>query len=391
MSKLIEITGKAISGEWGTDDETGTGIPVLRTTNFTNTGIINYSNVVTRDIKKKNISDKFLCNGDIIIEKSGGSDTQPVGRVVYFEGEDNKYLFNNFTGLLRIKNQNNCFPKYLFYALYSNYQNGGTLPFQNKTTGLHNLKIDDYLNSFEIPLPPLEEQKQIAATLDKVTDLIDKRRKQLEKLDELVKARFVEMFGEPMINSKGYKLDTYGNLFELNAGGTPSKKESKYWDGGTISWIGSNMCQNEIIYKNDGKYITEDGYIHSSARKFPIDTVLIALVGATIGKTALLKFETTTNQNVLGIRKIKETSNNPYFVFYYTQGLYNKFLEIGDGGFSMASKDFVSKLPFPIVPLDLQNQFADFVTQIDKQKSLTKQSLEKLETLKKSLMQEYFG
>ena len=124
---------------------------------------------------------------------------------------------------------------------------------------------------------------------------------------------------------------------------------------------------------------------------FPIDTVLIALVGATIGKTALLKFETTTNQNVLGIRKIAESSNNPYFVFYYTQGLYNKFLEIGDGGFSMASKDFVSKLPFPIVPIDLQNEFATFVEQTDKLKLEVKKSLEKLETLKKSLMQQYFG
>ena len=176
------------------------------------------------------------------------------------------------------------------------------------------------------------------------------------------------MFGDPMLNTKGFQLVPYGSLFELNAGGTPSKKESKYWDGGTISWIGSNMCQNEIIYQNDGKYITEDGYNNSSARMFPIDTVLIALVGATIGKTALLKFETTTNQNVLGIRKIAESSNNPYFVFYYTQGLYNKFLEIGDGGFSMASKDFVSKLPFPIVPINLQNQFAEFVEQTDKLK-----------------------
>jgi type I restriction enzyme S subunit len=98
MAKLIDITGKAISGEWGNDDETGNGIPVLRTTNFTNTGIINFSNVITRDIQKKNISEKYLRNGDIIIEKSGGSDTQPVGRVIFFEAEENKYLFNNFTG-----------------------------------------------------------------------------------------------------------------------------------------------------------------------------------------------------------------------------------------------------------------------------------------------------
>ena len=81
MAKLIEITGKVLSGEWGTDDESGNGVPVLRTTNFTNEGIVDYSNVVTRTIQKKNIDAKYLRKGDIIIEKSGGSDKQPVGRV----------------------------------------------------------------------------------------------------------------------------------------------------------------------------------------------------------------------------------------------------------------------------------------------------------------------
>lgn len=173
MAKLIELTGKAISGEWGSDDETGEGIPVLRTTNFTNFGIIDYSDVVTRTITKSNIQNKYLRKGDIIIEKSGGSDKQPVGRVVYFEGEDNKYLFNSFTGLLRVIDYTICYPKYLFYALFSNYQRGGTIPFQNKTTGLHNLKTDEYVKSCDIPLPPLETQQQIAATLDKVTHTID--------------------------------------------------------------------------------------------------------------------------------------------------------------------------------------------------------------------------
>ena len=74
MAKLIEITGKALAGEWGTDDETGEGIPVLRTTNFTNEGVVDYSDVVTRTITKKNIGEKFLRAGEIIIEKSGGSD-----------------------------------------------------------------------------------------------------------------------------------------------------------------------------------------------------------------------------------------------------------------------------------------------------------------------------
>ena len=70
MAKLIDITGNALSGEWGTDDKNGVGVPVLRTTNFTNEGAVDYNDVVTRIITKKNIEEKFLHKGDIIIEKS---------------------------------------------------------------------------------------------------------------------------------------------------------------------------------------------------------------------------------------------------------------------------------------------------------------------------------
>ena len=240
-------------------------------------------------------------------------------------------------------------------------------------------------------MPTLDQQKIFVEEMDSLVALISARREQLARLNELVKSRFIELFGDPMTNSHGYVLKKYGDLFELNAGGTPSKQKSEYWDKGTISWIGSNMCQNTIIYENDGNYITEEGLKHSSARMFPVDTVLIALVGATIGKTALLKFETTTNQNVLGVRGIRESGYTPEFIFYYTQGLYQKFLNIGDGGFAMASKGFISELPVPVVDLALQEQFSAFIEQTDKSKLAVKQSLEKLETLKKSLMQQYFG
>lgn len=192
MAKLLEITGKAISGEWGQDDDTGTGIPVLRTTNFTNEGFVNYKNVVTRSISKKNIAEKYLRHGDVIIEKSGGSDKQPVGRVIFFEGEENKYLFNNFTGLLRVQNPEEWLPKYVFYALYTYYRNGGTRAFENRTTGLHNLQVDNYVKSVDIPKLSYRKQQHICETLDHVRDAVAYRERQLTKLDELIKYRFVE-------------------------------------------------------------------------------------------------------------------------------------------------------------------------------------------------------
>ena len=196
MAKLIEITGKALSGEWGIDDQTGEGIPVLRTTNFTNEGVVDYKNVVTRTITKKNIEEKFLRKGDIIIEKSGGSDKFPVGRVIYFEGEDNTYLFNNFTGLLRVKNQEIWYPRYVFYSLFANYRRGGTRMFENKTTGIHNLKLAHYISQYEVNEIVKEEQISVCDKLDKLYVIINEMKQQLRLLDDLIKARFVEMFGD---------------------------------------------------------------------------------------------------------------------------------------------------------------------------------------------------
>lgn len=165
MTKLFAITGKPISGEWGTDAEEGNGIPVLRTTNFTNTGKIDYSNVVMRNINKNDLTNKYLKKGDIILEKSGGSDKQPVGRVVYFDGPDDTYLFNNFTGLLRVKEQKEWLPKYVFWALYASYKQGKTRQFENKTTGLHNLQSDAFVKKTDIKQVDFCKQIEISAIL----------------------------------------------------------------------------------------------------------------------------------------------------------------------------------------------------------------------------------
>ena len=168
-------------------------------------GVINYDNVVTRIITKKDIEEKYLKQGDIIIEKSGGSDKQPVGRVVFFEGIEHQYLFNNFTGLLRIREKEKWEPKYVFYSLYANYKNGGTKVFENKTTGLHNLKTDDYVSRFEVKDRTIEEQKSICEKLGMICEIIKLQEEQLINLDNLIKSRFVEMFGDPVVNDRNWQ------------------------------------------------------------------------------------------------------------------------------------------------------------------------------------------
>ena len=344
------------------------------------------------DISNKEylLKDKGAVEGSVKAQKNDVlvSKVRPSRGAITILKEDNIVVSNAFVVLSA--NESLCMHKYLFYALQSkkflNYlgsnSKGATYPTCSK---------NDVLN-FDIGLDrTLNTQKNIVDTFERLSKIIKCKKQQLSEYDQLIKSRFVEMFGNPMDKSEKFIYSTYGDKFELNAGGTPSKSNPDYWNNGTISWIGSNLCQNVILYSNDGKFITKEGFKNSSTRLFPVDTVLIALVGATIGKTALLKFETTTNQNVLGVRGIKEAGYNPYFVYMYTQGLYQKFMDIGDGGFNMASKAFISQLYIPEIDISLQNEFAILVQQVDKLKFSVQKSLDETKELFDSLMQEYFG
>ena len=174
--KLSEIFDSPISGEWGTELQEGQqGYKVIRTTNFTNQGRLNLSDIVSRNIDIDKCSKKVLQVGDIIIEKSGGSPNQPVGRVVFFDVTEDEYYFcNNFTAILRPKEF--VYPKYGLYLMKMLYIQRKVLKFQNKTTGIINLKLNDYLNQTSINLPSFETQERIANILDQAQELIDKRK-----------------------------------------------------------------------------------------------------------------------------------------------------------------------------------------------------------------------
>ena len=153
--KLTDIC-EVITGEWGTEisENSQNIVSVIRTTNFLNNGKIDIENkeLIKRDIEKNKIEQKQLKKGDIIIEKSGGSPNQPVGRVVFFSLNSNEILLcNNFTSILRIKGNINS--KYVFYFLRNSYKNKKVLKFQNKTTGIINLKLQNYLDGNHIFLP----------------------------------------------------------------------------------------------------------------------------------------------------------------------------------------------------------------------------------------------
>lgn len=392
MAKLIEITGKVLSGEWGTDDESGNGIPVLRTTNFTNEGIVDYSNVVTRTIQKKNIDAKYLRKGDILIEKSGGSDKQPVGRVIYFDGPESTYLFNNFTGLLRVKNQAVWLPRYVFYSLFHNYRKGGTRPFESKTTGLHNLKTDDYISRYEVLEAPISEQQSICKQLDYVYDIIKTRQQQLQKLDELIKARFVELFGDPLSNSKGWPEYLLTNVCSaIFGGGTPSKSHPEYFTG-SIPWVSPKDMKMPII-SDSIDHITDEAVAHSTTNFVPENSVLMVIRSGVLKHTlpvAINNIPVTINQDMKAF--VPNSLVTPTFLMYYFKAIESDVLS-GVRGVTADNIDFKSfQKRFLIVPpISVQEKFSSFVEQVNKSKVAVQKSLDEAQLLFDSLMQHYFG
>ena len=282
------------------------------------------------------------------------------------------------------KSENLC-KRYLVFALRG-------IDMSDVITGAAQPQITrQSLTPKKLPVPPLSEQQRIVSELDLLSSIIEKKKAQLKEYDQLAQSIFYDMFGDPVTNEKGWEVKRLGDEFEVSSGGTPSTKKSEYWDDGDISWIGSNMCQNQILFKNDGKFITKDGYEHSSAKMYKKGFVLVALVGATIGKVALLNFDTTTNQNIAGINVPSNKDFDPIFVFYLIQSLYCFFENIGDGKFKMANLSFVRSLPIIKPSYEFQQSFASKIEAIERQKALIQQSITEAETLFNSRMDYYFN
>ena len=156
-----------------------------------------------------------------------------------------------------------------------------------------------------------------------------------------------------------------GDVCRIESGGTPSKKVFDYWNGGTIKWLGSSVCQNKKRVDEITDYITEVGMHHSAAKMQHAETTLIAMVGATIGKVAYLTFDATTNQNVASLYPLDKNILSASYLFYACTALYEKFLDLGKNGFAMASLGFIRELNIMLPSLERQKEIAEILDRFD--------------------------
>lgn len=161
-----------INGLWKGKNPPFINVGVIRNANFTKVFKLDYSNVAYLDVEEKQYTKKKLHAGDIIVEKSGGSDNQPVGRTILFTRNDGEFSFSNFTAVLRINEGFPIIPEYLNLFLHAVYQTGETKKMQTQTTGIHNLIFNQFL-TIPVLVPPIEEQRRITNKVNELTQILD--------------------------------------------------------------------------------------------------------------------------------------------------------------------------------------------------------------------------
>ena len=316
----------------------------------------------------------YICKAETVVIGRKGSINKPIFVETPFWNVDTAF------GLCA--NSEKLNPKYLYYFCEK-------FDFEklNTTVTIPSLTKSNLLN-VEIPLPNLEKQKQIVELLDKVTSLIFLRKQQLSKLDELVKARFVEMFGD-ISNSRKVPMQ---DVCKIITDGT--HQPPKFVLSGIPFLFVSNIVTNEIHYDAE-KFISEETY-NELIKRTPIEVgdVLLSTVGS-YGHPAVVKENKPFcfQRHIAYLKPNNSEVNSEYLRCAILSTDLQRQIDESVKGIAQKTLNLseIRKLRLPLPSLSLQNQFAAIVERIDRQKQTVQQSLEKLELMKKALMQEYFG
>ena len=287
-------------------------------------------------------------------------------------------------GLASLTVKPNTAQKYLWYALESNVDKLISLG-TGSTFKAISKKV---LFELEIPLPPLDIQQQIADNLDKVTRTIDICNTILEKLDLLVKSRFVEMFGDPETNPNGYPIKAISEIAEYWNGLTYKPEDVS--ENGTVVLRSSNIQNMQLDFADMVRVsckIGEKKYVQDN------DILMCSRNGSAklVGKVALIH-NLQEPMSFGAFMMIIRSSYYPYLMTYFQLPAFRSQIKTGaTTTINQITVKMMDKIMMPIPDMNTVNKFADFVKQVDKSKLAVKQVLEKAETLKNALMQEYFG
>lgn len=248
------------------------------------------------------------------------------------------------------------------------------------------------LRNFNIPLPPLSEQKRIAEILDTADSIRQKRKAAITKLDELAQSIFIEMFGDPVKNEKGWRCYKLKDFANVRTGATPSRKEvEKYYKNGSIPWVKTTEIKG-IDIESTEELITTYALKETNCKLFPVNTILLAMYGQgkTRGQVGMLKIEAATNQACAAIIPSEQINTLYLYNLLSNSYLYLRNLSRG-GNQENLNLNIVSNYIIPVPPMLLQQRFATIISENQKIKTQHQHALAKEELLFSSLQHQAFS
>ncbi len=378
IKKLGEVCSLIADGDWiESRHQSDDGIRLIQTGNIGN-GVFK-----AKDDKPHYISESTFVElgcteifaGDCLISRL----PDPVGRACILPETNCRMITAVDCSIIRF-NSDIVSKFFIYYTQCERYRRD----IDNNTTGTTRKRISrKNLESITIPVPPREEQERFVVELDCLSGIIERKREQLRELDALAQSIFYQMFGDPITNEKGWKVNIIGNLAEFYNGVAHE---------GSISEDG----QYDVI---NSKFISTQGGIrkHCDSQIFPLMKNDIVMVmsdvpnGKALAKCYLIETNDkyTLNQRICAFRNYN--CFKPIFLYYYLNR-HPYYLRFDDGnGQTNLRKNDVLNCPVYIPPLTLQQEFADKIEAIEKQKELIKQSITQTETLFNSRMAYYFN
>ena len=381
MARLGDLcivkSGYAFKSEQFSDE----GIPVVRIGNITNNGLsLDDAVYFGEEFWEKNQNYRVNQN-DILIAMSGAT----VGKCCLSESKE-RLLLNQRVAAITVSEGINI--KYIYHIINSDYFANYVLE-NSAGCAQPNISAKQLMN-FEIKDNARQFQDSIAKTLDKVDELIALRREQLVKLDQLVKSRFIELFGDPVKNDMAWKTKPLNDVCDgIGDGlhGTPV-----YDDNGDYPFInGNNLIDGAITITPTTKMVSAETYAKHYIDISP-NAILISING-TLGKLAFYNGEQVMLGKSACYCNLKPSVNKVFVYGVMSSDAFAEFLDNSSTKSTIKNVGLKAMREYKLIlpPIELQGQFAAFVEQTEKSKLVIQQSLDKLETLKKSLMQEYFG
>ncbi len=346
-STIGELCNK-INGLWKGKKEPFVNVGVIRNANFTKDFTLSFDNIEYLDVEAKQYKTRKLEKGDLIVEKSGGSEKQPVGRTILFEKEEGEYSFSNFTSVLRIKDWNVISPKFLYKYILFVYLRGDTRKMQKATTGIHNIEFDKFL-SIPVPVPPLSEQQSIVDYLDSAFAKIDAMKANAEKALNEAKALFQASLKEMLEPKEGWeekKLQDVARDFSRGKSKHRPRNDKKLF-GGKYPFIQTGEIRNSNVYvTSHSSTYNELGL--SQSKLWPEDTVCIT-IAANIAEVAILKYPSCFPDSVIGF-VADNNKVDKLFVYYSILNYQQELKKQGKG----SAQDNINlgtfeknKFPFP--------------------------------------------